>query len=207
MKKVMEALGLEDRNLGGFAGEWRAGGREQQVHSPINGTYLGTVRQVTPGDFEEILTRCHGAFHAWRQVPAPKRGEVVKALGDELRRHKGALAELVTLEMGKTLREAHGEVQEMIDICDFATGLSRQLYGLTLPSERTLHRLQEQWPPLGMVGVITAFSFPVAVWAWHGALALAGGDRVRGPADAVGRHGAGGGVAGVTVQIEQACPL
>jgi aldehyde dehydrogenase (NAD+) len=144
----------------------------------VDGNPLGSVVNVTPEDFEVILSRCHHAWQDWRLVPAPKRGEVVKALGDELRRHKEALARLVTQEMGKTLRESLGEVQEMIDICDFAVGLSRQLYGITLPSERRQHRLQEQWHPLGVVGVITAFNFPVAVWSWNTALALVCGDTV-----------------------------
>jgi len=148
------------------------------VVSPINGETLATVTNVTPAEFDAILAKSHAAFASWKLVPAPKRGEVVKAIGDELRRQKAALAELVTLEMGKTLREGLGEVQEMIDICDFAVGLSRQLYGLTMPSERRQHRLQEQWHPLGVVGVITAFNFPVAVWSWNTAIALVCGDTV-----------------------------
>ena len=163
---------------GGFAGEWVGSGKAQHVVSPVDGAALGTVLNITPEEFETILARCHKAWLGWRLVPAPKRGEVVKALGDELRRNKEALARLVTLEMGKTLRESLGEVQEMIDICDFAVGLSRQLYGLTMPSERRQHRLQEQWHPLGVVGVITAFNFPVAVWSWNTALALVCGDTV-----------------------------
>jgi aldehyde dehydrogenase (NAD+) len=144
----------------------------------VDGTLLATVTNISKEDFDTVLGRCREAFLSWRLVPAPKRGEVVKELGDELRRNKAALAELVTLEMGKTLREGLGEVQEMIDICDFAVGLSRQLYGLTMPSERRMHRLQEQWHPLGVVGVITAFNFPVAVWSWNTALALVCGDTV-----------------------------
>jgi len=173
-----DALGLQDRNPGGFCGEWLGSGREQRVLSPVDGAPLGTVTNVTPTEFETILSRCHGAWLGWRRVPAPQRGQVVKALGNELRRHQEDLARLVTLEMGKTLRESLGEVQEMIDICDFALGLSRQLYGLTLPSERSQHRLQEQWHPLGVVGVISAFNFPVAVWSWNTALALVCGDTV-----------------------------
>ena len=178
MQRTLKALGMTEANLGGFSGEWTGSGKVQTVVSPIDGTTLAEVGQVTPAEFEAILARCHGAFASWKLVPAPKRGEVVKALGDELRRNKQALAELVTLEMGKTLREGLGEVQEMIDICDFAVGLSRQLYGLTMPSERKQHRLQEQWHPLGVVGVITAFNFPVAVWSWNTALALVCGDTV-----------------------------
>jgi len=178
MQNAMKSLGISDVNPGGFAGEWVGSGKSQTVVSPINGEVLAKVTNVTPQEFDTILARSHAAFQAWRLVPAPKRGEVVKALGDELRKHKADLAELVTLEMGKTLREGLGEVQEMIDICDFAVGLSRQLYGLTMPSERRQHRLQEQWHPLGVVGVITAFNFPVAVWSWNTALALVCGDTV-----------------------------
>ncbi|MCE1204778.1 MAG: aldehyde dehydrogenase family protein [Holophagaceae bacterium] len=178
MQKILKSLGISDMNPGGFAGEWVGGGKTQTVVSPINGETLATVANVTPSEFDAILAKSHAAFQNWKLVPAPKRGEVVKAIGDELRRNKAALAELVTLEMGKTLREGLGEVQEMIDICDFAVGLSRQLYGLTMPSERRGHRLQEQWHPLGVVGVITAFNFPVAVWSWNTAIALVCGDTV-----------------------------
>jgi aldehyde dehydrogenase (NAD+) len=177
-KAVLLGLGIKDSNPGGFAGQWLGSGKPQQVVSPVDGAPLATVVNVTKDEFDAILGRCHGAFAAWSQVPAPKRGEVVKALGEELRANKDALARLVSLEMGKTLREGLGEVQEMIDICDFAVGLSRQLYGLTMPSERRQHRLQEQWHPLGVVGVITAFNFPVAVWSWNTALALVCGDTV-----------------------------
>ena len=178
MQKILKSLGISDVNPGGFAGEWVGGGKTQTVVSPINGETLATVANVTPQEFDAILAKSHAAFAAWKLVPAPKRGEVVKAIGDELRRNKATLAELVTLEMGKTLREGLGEVQEMIDICDFAVGLSRQLYGLTMPSERRGHRLQEQWHPLGVVGVITAFNFPVAVWSWNTAIALVCGDTI-----------------------------
>lgn len=173
-----EQVGLLEKNPGGFAGEWLGSGKEQTVISPVDGEPLGTVVNVTPQEFESVLARCHAAWMEWRLVPAPKRGEVVRAIGDALRRNKEDLARLVTLEMGKTLREGLGEVQEMIDICDFAVGLSRQLYGLTMPSERRMHRMQEQWHPLGVVGVITAFNFPVAVWSWNTALALVCGDTV-----------------------------
>ena len=178
MQETLKALGLTDMNAGGFSGRWVGSGKAQTVTSPIDGTRLASVANVTPAEFEAVLADCHRAFQSWRQVPAPKRGEVVRALGDELRRNKEALAMLVTLEMGKTLREGLGEVQEMIDICDFAVGLSRQLYGLTMPSERRQHRLQEQWHPLGVVGVITAFNFPVAVWSWNTAIALVCGDTI-----------------------------
>ena len=177
-RSVLRDLGIEDRNPGGFAGEWIASGRAVPVISPVDGEPLASVAQVTGEDLEVLLDRCHRAFLGWREVPAPKRGEVVRSLGEELRAHKESLGRLVSLEMGKALREGLGEVQEMIDICDFAVGLSRQLYGLTMPSERRRHRLQEQWHPLGVVGVITAFNFPVAVWSWNAALALVCGDTV-----------------------------
>ena len=178
MQAILKTLGIGEVNPGGFSGTWGGSGKAQVVVSPINGETLATVTNVTPAEFDAILAKSHAAFASWKRVPAPNRGEVVKALGDELRRQKAALAELVTLEMGKTLREGLGEVQEMIDICDFAVGLSRQLYGLTMPSERKQHRLQEQWHPLGVVGVITAFNFPVAVWSWNTAIALVCGDTV-----------------------------
>ena len=178
MQQVLKALGIADVNPGGFSGSWIGSGKAQAVVSPIHGEKLATVTNVTPAEFDTILGKCHQAFEAWKLVPAPKRGEVVRALGDELRRNKEPLGMLVSLEMGKTLREGLGEVQEMIDICDFAVGLSRQLYGLTMPSERKQHRIQEQWHPLGVVGVITAFNFPVAVWSWNTAIALVCGDTV-----------------------------
>ena len=178
MPSILGELGITEDNPGGFGGEWLGSGPVQRVVSPIDGQELATVANVTRAEFEGILASCHATFQDWRLVPAPKRGEVVRELGEELRRNKEALAHLVTLEMGKTLREALGEVQEMIDICDFAVGLSRQLYGLTMTSERRKHRLQEQWHPLGVVGVITAFNFPVAVWAWNTAIALVCGDPV-----------------------------
>jgi aldehyde dehydrogenase (NAD+) len=178
MTSVLDKLGLAAHNLGGFDGEWLGSGPVQTVVSPVDGAPLATVATVDPADFERILARCHRAFADWRLVPAPKRGEVVKALGDELRRQQADLAALITLEMGKTTREALGEVQEMIDVCDLAVGLSRQFHGRTLPSERREHRLQEQWHPLGVAGVITAFNFPVAVWSWNAAIALVCGDPV-----------------------------
>ncbi len=163
---------------GGFDGRWRAHGREQTVVSPVTDRPLGTLTTVDAHDFEAVLSRSHEAFLGWRLVPAPKRAEVVRGIGDVLRAEQEPLAALVTLETGKTIREARGEVREMIDICDFAVGLSRQLYGRTMPSERAMHRLQEQWHSLGVVGVITAFNFPVAVWSWNAAIALVAGDTV-----------------------------
>src|SRR6185503_19356094 len=134
--------------------------------------------QATAGDYEEVMRRATAAFATWRLVPAPQRGLIVREIGEELRRVKEPLGRLVTLEMGKLLTEGRGEVQEMIDIADFAVGLSRQLYGLSMHSERPSHRMYEQWQPLGVVGVISAFNFPVAVWAWNAALAVVCGDPV-----------------------------
>jgi len=173
---LLSALELCETNPGGFCGEWLGGGELLKSTSPIDGTPLATVAQVTPDEYERIASAAHAAFLAWRSVPAPKRGEVVRQLGVELRAYKPFLGALVTLEMGKIRAEGEGEVQEMIDICDFATGLSRQLYGLTMHSERALHRMYEQWHPLGVVGVISAFNFPVAVWSWNAALAWVCGD-------------------------------
>ncbi len=148
------------------------------VRSPIDGSVIGQCRAATIGGVANAVSNAAEAFTTWRLVPAPKRGELVRQFGEELRRFKPVLAELVTWEAGKITQEALGEVQEMIDIADFAVGLSRQLHGLTIASERPAHRLMEQWHPLGPVGVITAFNFPVAVWAWNGMLAIVCGDPV-----------------------------
>jgi aldehyde dehydrogenase (NAD+) len=146
------------------------------VRSPIDGAEIGRVAFDTPSSIEKKIAASVEAFHAWRDVPAPRRGELVRLFGEELRAHKDALGRLVTLEAGKILQEGLGEVQEMIDICDFAVGLSRQLYGLTIASERPGHRMMEQWLPAGPVAIISAFNFPVAVWAWNAALAIVCGD-------------------------------
>src|SRR5579883_2372775 len=146
------------------------------VQSPIDGRRLGLVKSDSPAAIDAKISRAETAFHQWRLVPAPRRGELVRLLGEELRRAKDDLGRLVTLENGKILEEGRGEVQEMIDICDFAVGLSRQLYGLTIATERPEHRMMETWHPLGVTGIITAFNFPVAVWAWNAALALACGN-------------------------------
>jgi aldehyde dehydrogenase (NAD+) len=148
------------------------------VHTPITGEVIARIRQTNSDEAAAAITTAHHAHLEWRMVPAPKRGELVRILGEELRENLPALGRLVTLETGKILSEGRGEVQEMIDICGFAAGLSRQLSGLTLPSERGAHRMMEAWHPLGVVGVISAFNFPVAVWAWNAALALACGDAV-----------------------------
>jgi aldehyde dehydrogenase (NAD+) len=149
-----------------------------RVHTPIDGSELARIRTHGPDDVAAMIGRASAAFAKWREVPAPRRGELVRLLGDELRTHKEALGRVVTLESGKILQEGLGEVQEMIDICDFAVGLSRQLYGLTIASERPGHSMRETWHPMGVCGVITAFNFPVAPWAWNAALALVCGDPV-----------------------------
>ena len=146
------------------------------ARSPIDGATLATLRCDSPESVATKIAAAHQAFLTWRNIPAPKRGELVRLLGEELRANKDALGKLVTIESGKILQEGLGEVQEMIDICDFAVGLSRQLYGLTIASERPEHRMMEQWHPLGVVGIISAFNFPVAVWAWNAALALVCGN-------------------------------
>ncbi len=146
------------------------------VRSPIDGAQIAAIKEATAADMKTAVGRAHDAFLQWRNVPAPKRGELVRLFGEELRANKAALARLVALEAGKVSSEGEGEVQEMIDICDFAVGLSRQLHGLTIASERPGHRMMEQYLPLGVVGIISAFNFPVAVWAWNSALALVAGD-------------------------------
>ena len=176
MNDLLKKLGLADENPGGFDGDWCGGGPSVDIHSPCDGARIASVRQASRADYDRIVQRAHQAFLTWRMVPAPKRGEVVRQLGDRLRQFKNELGDLVTLEMGKITAEGRGEVQEMIDICDFACGLSRQLYGLTMHSERPRHRMYEQWHPLGVVGIISAFNFPVAVWSWNAALAAVCGD-------------------------------
>ena len=158
---------------------WRDGrGAALSVRSPIDGSELAAFAAAGPEDVPEVVRAAAEAFVAWRCVPAPRRGELVRRIGDKLRQHKTDLARLITWEAGKITQEALGEVQEMIDVCDFAVGLSRQLYGLSIASERPRHRLTEQWHPLGPVGVITAFNFPMAVWAWNAMIALVCGDPV-----------------------------
>lgn len=154
----------------------RGDGEVLASRSPVDGALIGSVRGASQAEYDAVVSRAQAAFLEWRAWPAPKRGEVVRQVGEELRRHKAELGKLVSYEMGKSYQEGLGEVQEMIDICDFAVGLSRQLHGLTMHSERPSHRMYEQWHPLGLVGVITAFNFPVAVWAWNTALAWVCGD-------------------------------
>jgi aldehyde dehydrogenase (NAD+) len=156
----------------------RTGRGSRTVHSPLTGAAIAHVQDASSDSVTDAITRAEIAFRRWRSTPAPRRGELVRLLGGELRGAKAALGRLVTIETGKILSEGRGEVQEMIDICDFAVGLSRQLYGLTIASERPNHRMMEQWHPLGPVAVITTFNFPVAVWSWNAALALVCGDPV-----------------------------
>jgi aldehyde dehydrogenase (NAD+) len=173
---VLKRLGLSSVNHGVFDGEWRGSGKLLKSLSPGDGSLLAEIRTATPAEYDRAADRAAAAFRKWQTVPAPRRGEVIRQLGNALRDAKNDLGLLVTLEAGKIIAEGRGEVQEMIDICDFAVGLSRQLYGLTIASERPNHRMMEQWHPLGVVGVITAFNFPVAVWAWNVALAAVCGD-------------------------------
>ncbi|HWX23056.1 MAG TPA: aldehyde dehydrogenase family protein [Candidatus Binatia bacterium] len=173
---LLRNLGLNPVNPGAFGGEWIGSGRPLQSISPIDGRVLATVRTATPEEYERVVCAAQAAFQKWQATPAPKRGELIRQLGNALREAKPDLGRLVTLEAGKILAEGEGEVQEMIDICDFAVGLSRQLYGLTIASERPQHRMLEQWHPLGVAGIITAFNFPVAVWSWNSALAAVCGD-------------------------------
>ncbi len=176
MTSVLEKLGLVDDNAGVFDGEWRGGGAKIDKISPINGQKLASVRTASADDYEKAISRAHEAFLKWRTTPGPVRGDTVRRLGNALRDFKHDLGQLVTLETGKIIAEGEGEVQEMIDICDFAVGQSRMLYGLTIQSERPSHRLMEQWHPLGVVAVISAFNFPVAVWSWNATLAAVCGD-------------------------------
>ncbi len=177
---VLYELGLSKENSGVTTGlNWLNGdGGTIPSHSPVSGALIGTVRSASRSEYEHVITTAQQGFSEWRSWPAPKRGEIVRQLGDELRQNKSALGRLVSHEMGKSYQEGLGEVQEMIDICDFAVGLSRQLHGLTMHSERPLHRMYEQWHPYGLVGVVTAFNFPVAVWSWNAALAWICGDVV-----------------------------
>ncbi len=182
MKALLEKLGIQEVNPGACTGPgaWieDPDGKPLISYNPTTGEPLATVIQATSDTSQQVISRAQSAFQTWRGVPAPKRGEVIRDLGNALREVKEPLGELVSLEMGKIRAEGIGEVQEMIDICDFAVGLSRQLYGLSMHSERPGHRMYEQWHPLGVVGVITAFNFPVAVWSWNTAIALVCGDPV-----------------------------
>ncbi|MGD8976218.1 MAG: aldehyde dehydrogenase family protein [Gammaproteobacteria bacterium] len=179
MHKILEQLGLQDENPGAWSGATALpcdGGEIIESINPATGELIGRVRAATRQDYDIIVQRAREAFQTWRLIPAPRRGEAVRLVGEALRRHKDALGSLVTLEMGKIKAEGDGEVQEMIDIADFAVGQSRMLYGNTMHSERPGHRMYEQWHPLGLVGIISAFNFPVAVWSWNALLAAVCGD-------------------------------
>ncbi len=171
--EVLAQLGIKAENEGTSTGShWiSSGGAVIDSFSPVDGKKIGSVTSADKQTYEQLVTKAQAAYAEWRLWPAPKRGEIVRQVGDALRLNKEALGKLVSYEMGKSLQEGYGEVQEMIDICDFAVGLSRQLYGLTMHSERPAHRMYEQWHPLGIVGIISAFNFPVAVWSWNSALA------------------------------------
>jgi len=178
--EFLKTLGIEEVNAGASTGtKWlHTTGEHIMSYSPADGNLIGSVAQAGPADYEHIVQKAAKAFEIWKMVPAPKRGEVVRQIGNRLREYKDELGALVSYEMGKVHQEGLGEVQEMIDIADFAVGLSRQLYGFTMHSERERHRMYEQYHPLGITGVITAFNFPVAVWAWNAMLALVCGDVV-----------------------------
>jgi aldehyde dehydrogenase (NAD+) len=182
MKSLLKELHVEEVNPGACTGdgEWISDveGELLASYNPTTGERIAQVVQATSSAYGLVVERAHEAFQSWRLVPAPKRGQLIRDLGDALRGVQEPLGELVTLEMGKIRAEGVGEVQEVIDICDLAVGLSRQLYGLTMHSERPAHRMYEQWHPLGVVGVITAFNFPAAVWGWNAAIAIVAGDTV-----------------------------
>ena len=178
MQDVLQQLGIAAQNNGASTGsEWAEGnGKTITSFSPVDGKKIAEVTSCTEDAYEQVIRTAEKAFLEWRIWPSPKRGDIVRKVGEELRKNKEALGKLVSYEMGKSLQEGYGEVQEMIDICDFALGLSRQLHGLTMHSERPGHRMYEQWHPLGIVGVISAFNFPVAVWSWNAMLAWVCGD-------------------------------
>ena len=178
--EILERLHIEPVNSGACYGDWipSPSGAEMQSFNPATGEPIAKIQMAGPADYELVMSHATDAFLAWRMVPAPKRGEIVREIANELRAHKDDLGTLVTLEMGKILAEGRGEVQEMIDVADYAVGLSRQLYGMTTHSERPGHRMYEQWHPLGVVGVISAFNFPVAVWSWNAMIAAVCGDCV-----------------------------
>lgn len=178
MQEVLKQLGIKEVNDGVSTGtQWiKSNGKIISSYSPVDGKKIADVVCSDADAYEQVIKKAEEAFLTWRMMPSPKRGEIVRQFGDALRRYKEPLGKLVSYEMGKSLQEGYGEVQEMIDICDFAVGLSRQLHGLTMHSERPGHRMYEQWHPLGIVGIISAFNFPVAVWSWNAALAWACGD-------------------------------
>ncbi|HNO00693.1 MAG TPA: aldehyde dehydrogenase family protein, partial [Chitinophagaceae bacterium] len=171
--EFLKTLGIQEHNSGVSTGlTWlTSSGEKIKSYSPVDGKKIGTVTAADKESYEKVMQQAEAAFKHWRMVPAPKRGELVRQVGEALRQYKEPLGKLVSYEMGKSLQEGMGEVQEMIDICDFAVGLSRQLHGFTMHSERPGHRMYEQYHPLGIVGIISAFNFPVAVWSWNSMLA------------------------------------
>ena len=186
---TLDQLGIHDQNPAYSTGQQFAGQHfsptdgstsrpdtTRTIHSPADGSRIATVTMASEADYEQVITQAQEAFATWRIMPAPQRGEIVRQIGNQLREHKEPLGRLVTYEMGKIYQEGLGEVQEMIDICDFAVGQARQLYGFTMHSERPLHRMYDQYHPLGVVGIISAFNFPVAVWAWNAMLAAVSGN-------------------------------
>ncbi len=178
MNKVLEILRINKVNEGASTGvKWlKAGGENINSYSPVDGKLIASVTGSNRKTYEKVMEKSQSAFGEWRMWPAPRRGEIVRQLGEALRKYKEPLGTLVSYEMGKSLQEGYGEVQEMIDICDLAVGMSRQLYGLSMHSERPLHRMYEQWHPLGIVGIISSFNFPVAVWSWNSMIAFICGD-------------------------------
>ncbi len=175
---ILSELKIEKNNSGSSTGKnWLSSSSKKiQSSSPVDGKLIASLTTTSKEEYETVIAKAQAAFIEWRLWPAPKRGEVVRQIGEALRKNKESLGRLVSYEMGKSLQEGYGEVQEMIDICDLAVGLSRQLHGLTMHSERPAHRMYEQWHPLGIVGIISAFNFPVAVWSWNSMIAWVCGD-------------------------------
>jgi len=175
----LNQLGISTHNAGTSTGQQHfanPNAKQKEIYSPVDGKLIGSISFTTKEEYENVISKAEEAYKIWRKIPAPKRGEIVRQYGNLLREYKDPLGRLVSYEMGKSLQEGLGEVQEMIDICDFAVGLSRQLHGLTMHSERPNHRMYEQWHPIGIVGIISAFNFPVAVWSWNSMLAAICGD-------------------------------
>ena len=178
ISNLLTDLDLKKVNNGTSSGSiWlKSKGDSRTIYSPVDGNPIADVIETDDVSYKSILKNAEESFVHWRKIPAPQRGEIVRQIGNELRKKKNSLGELVSYEMGKSLQEGLGEVQEMIDICDFSVGLSRQLYGLTMHSERPGHRMYEQWHPLGIVAIISSFNFPVAVWSWNAMIALVCGN-------------------------------
>lgn len=178
--EILKKLQIEPENYGACYGEWIENKNSKVLasYSPIDGRLLAKVYQASEKDYEDVVSVAQKTFKYWRMVPAPKRGEIMRQFGEELRAYKKELGALISIEMGKIRAEGEGEVQEIIDVCDFAVGLSRQLYGLTIQSEREKHRMMEQWHPLGVIGVVTAFNFPMAPWGWNAVIAAITGNTV-----------------------------